>query len=113
MTQPPTWTLYLNAQFSARFVDVPKYKSDFKLFAAPFDVLVDDAGELVQMELVDLQCNELLRAKICDCVDDIITCIRSIFQNSNFQKFANMLKNSAAYLAAHSLWEKNKKNEVY
>ena len=50
----------LRAQFSARFVDVQKHKSDFKLLAAPFDVSVDDASEVVQMELVDLQCNDLL-----------------------------------------------------
>ena len=38
----------LRAQFSARFVDVQKHKSVFKLLAAPFDVSVDDAVQVVK-----------------------------------------------------------------
>ena len=51
----------LRVQFSDRFVDVQKYNFDFKLLAAPLDVYVDAAAELVKMELVDLQCNGFLK----------------------------------------------------
>ena len=61
------------------------YRSiNLKLLAAPFDVSVDDAGELVQMELVDLQCNELLRSKFRDCVDDIVTFYQKYLPEQQF-----------------------------
>ena len=38
--------------------------ADFKLFTAPFDFPVDDAASaLLPMELVELQCNDELKAK--------------------------------------------------
>ena len=44
----------------------------------------------------------LLKSKFRDCEDDIVFLSESIFQNSNFQNFANMLRNFVDYLAVHS-----------
>ncbi|KAI6647823.1 hypothetical protein LOD99_8410 [Oopsacas minuta] len=74
----------LRAQFSARFMDVQKYKSDFRLLVASFDVSVDEAAELVQMKLVDLQCNDLLKSKFRDCEDDIITFYQKYLTEQQF-----------------------------
>ena len=82
----------LRVQFSARFVDVQKYKSDFKLLAAPFDVSVDDAPELVQMEMVDLQSNGLLMSKFRDCEDDIVTFYQKYLPEQQFPELRKHAK---------------------
>ncbi|KAI6656247.1 hypothetical protein LOD99_11318, partial [Oopsacas minuta] len=82
----------LRAQFSARFVDIQKYKSDFRLLAAPFDVSVDEAAELEQMELVNLQCNDLLKSKFRDCEDDTITFYQKYLTEQQFPELRKHAK---------------------
>ena len=49
----------LREDFVSRFADVKALAADFKLFTAP----LDDAPASLQMELVELQCNNELEAK--------------------------------------------------
>ena len=56
----------LREQFCARFTDTRAYKKCFKLFGAPFSMAVNEAPKSVQMELIDLQGDDLLKAKFDD-----------------------------------------------
>ena len=53
----------LRQEFASRFGGVKVLEGDFKLFTAPFDVAVDDVPIPLQMEIIELQCNEELKAK--------------------------------------------------
>ena len=52
----------LREEFASRFAGVRTLAADFRLFTAPFDFQVDDAPGPLQMELVELQCNDDLKA---------------------------------------------------
>ena len=60
---PMAFLIELREQFCARFTDTRAYKKCFKLFGAPFSMAVNEAPKSVQMELIDLQVNDLLKAK--------------------------------------------------
>ena len=53
----------LREEFASRFAGVRPLAAEFKLFTAPFDFPVDDAPVPLQMELVELQCNDALKAR--------------------------------------------------
>lgn len=53
----------LRKEFSSRFADFRLHANEFKLFATPFDVEVDTASEIFQMELIEMQCDDILRSK--------------------------------------------------
>lgn len=53
----------LRTDFSSRFDDLRSNSVDFRLFGTPFDVEVDTVPEKFQMELIDMQCNNLLKSK--------------------------------------------------
>lgn len=53
----------LRKEFSSRFADFHLHANEFKLFATPFDVEVDTASEIFQMELIEMQCDDILRSK--------------------------------------------------
>ena len=53
----------LREEFASHFPGVRPLAGDFKLFTGPFDFPVYDATAPLQMELVELQCNEELKAK--------------------------------------------------
>ena len=67
--QPGDTTLYvqfmsdLKDQFSSRFEDIRSREVELKLFATPFDVEVDSAPGDIQMELIDLQSNMVMKSK--------------------------------------------------
>ena len=67
--QPGDTTLYvqfmsdLKDQFSSRFEDIRSHEVELKLFATPFDVDVDSAPGDIQMELIDLQSNMVMKSK--------------------------------------------------
>ncbi|KAG0711611.1 General transcription factor II-I repeat domain-containing protein 2 [Chionoecetes opilio] len=52
----------LREEFASRFTGVRPLAS-FKLFTSPFDFPVDEAPAPLQMELVELQCNDELKAR--------------------------------------------------
>ena len=53
----------MREEFASHFAGIKPLAADFKLFTAPFDFPVDDDPAPLQMELVELQCNDELKAK--------------------------------------------------
>ena len=53
----------MREEFASRFAGIKPLAAEFKLFTAPFDFPVDDAPAPLQMELVELQYNDELKAK--------------------------------------------------
>jgi hypothetical protein len=67
--QPADMTIYatfiadLQVQFTDRFQDMRGQRENFKLFASPFEVEVEEAPEELQMELIELQGSSALKLK--------------------------------------------------
>lgn len=53
----------LQAEFSRRFQDFSVIEKDMKLFTTPFSVDVSDVDEHMQMEVIEIQCDESLRSR--------------------------------------------------
>lgn len=50
-------------EFDQRFADFKTHRDTFQLFADPFSADVESVPSLLQMELIDLQCNSELKTK--------------------------------------------------
>ncbi|CAM5133327.1 unnamed protein product [Natator depressus] len=56
----------LHKQFDVRFKDFKVLEPHFQLFSTPFAVEIDNVAEEMQMELVELQCDTILKQKYTD-----------------------------------------------
>ena len=76
----------LMEEFASRFAEVRPLAADFKLFTAPFDFPVDDVPSPLQMELVEVQCNDELKPKFY--VSSPLSFFRDIaLPSRNFPKY--------------------------
>jgi len=55
--------LALKQQFKERFSDLDAYSSEIRLFENPFDSVIGDLPSELQMEVIDLQSNDILKDK--------------------------------------------------
>ncbi|XP_076996398.1 general transcription factor II-I repeat domain-containing protein 2B [Tamandua tetradactyla] len=53
----------LKTEFQKRLSDFKLYESDLTLFSSPFSMKIESVREELQMELIDLQCNTVLKTK--------------------------------------------------
>ena len=53
----------LRGELASRFKGLRVCSSDFRLFTSPFDCVVDDVPDELQMEVIEFQCNEKLKSK--------------------------------------------------
>ncbi|XP_049644114.1 general transcription factor II-I repeat domain-containing protein 2-like [Suncus etruscus] len=53
----------LQIEFQQRLGDFQAYEQELSLFSAPFSAGVENVQEALQMEVIDLQCNTVLKAK--------------------------------------------------
>ncbi|KAM9584366.1 general transcription factor II-I repeat domain-containing protein 2A isoform 2-T2 [Trichechus inunguis] len=53
----------LKTEFQRRLSDFKLYESELTLFSSPFSMKIDSVHEELQMEIIDLQCNTVLKTK--------------------------------------------------
>ncbi|XP_037671335.1 general transcription factor II-I repeat domain-containing protein 2B isoform X2 [Choloepus didactylus] len=53
----------LKTEFQKRLSDFKLYESDLTLFSSPFSMKIESVHEELQMEVIDLQCNTVLKTK--------------------------------------------------
>ncbi|XP_023371491.1 general transcription factor II-I repeat domain-containing protein 2B isoform X2 [Otolemur garnettii] len=53
----------LKTEFQKRLSDFKLYESELTLFSSPFAIKIDSVHEELQMEVIDLQCNTVLKTK--------------------------------------------------
>jgi hypothetical protein len=55
------WLEMLRKEFQARFQDFEEYSKDIRLFQNPFTFEMEEASEIFQLELVDMQTYDELK----------------------------------------------------
>uniref|UniRef100_A0A8C8WP60 SPIN-DOC-like zinc-finger domain-containing protein n=1 Tax=Panthera leo TaxID=9689 RepID=A0A8C8WP60_PANLE len=56
----------LKMEFQKRFFDFKHYENELVLFSSPFSINIDRVNEELQMEVIELQCNTVLKTKYDD-----------------------------------------------
>ncbi|XP_049748425.1 general transcription factor II-I repeat domain-containing protein 2B-like isoform X1 [Elephas maximus indicus] len=56
----------LKTEFQKRFFDFKHYENELTLFSSPFSINIDSVSEELQMEVIELQCNTVLKTKYDD-----------------------------------------------
>ncbi|XP_043437632.1 general transcription factor II-I repeat domain-containing protein 2-like isoform X1 [Prionailurus bengalensis] len=56
----------LKMEFQKRFFDFKHYENELILFSSPFSINIDSVNEELQMEVIELQCNTVLKTKYDD-----------------------------------------------
>ncbi|MBN3304061.1 GT2D2 protein, partial [Amia calva] len=67
----------LQSEFERRFSEFNKQQFSFQLFSSPFGVDVNNAPEDIQMELIELQCDDTLKAKFSSIGAAVLALITS------------------------------------
>ncbi|KAM4026817.1 general transcription factor II-I repeat domain-containing protein 2-like [Anomaloglossus baeobatrachus] len=85
--------LQLLQEFDRRFHDFQDLETEFALFATPFAVDVSCVSEDLQMELVDLQCDTILKQKYMDIG------VPDFYKFVSQEKFPKLVKAAARIMA--------------
>ena len=90
--------------FKISFVDFRQYANAFKLFGTPFQTNVEEVEEKYQLEVIDLQYDEFLKARY-DYVSSV-----EFYQTyvAPRKKFPNLLQNAktmTSLFASRYCWE--------
>ena len=108
----------LREEFGSRFTGVRPLATGFNLFTSLYDFPVDEAPGLLEMELVELQCNDELKAKYRSAFSlsfrylvlpsnklsnytEHVKCIVAMFGNTYC--FEQLFKKNEIYKVSHSL----------
>lgn len=99
--------LRLQEEFDHRFGDFKTHRATFQIFADPFSFDVQDASPVLQMELIDLQCNSALKAKVREVsgeADKLGQFLREL--NPSFPQLSRMFKRTMCLFGSTYLCEK-------
>lgn len=99
--------LKLQEEFEHRFADFKTHRATFQIFADPFTFDVQDAPPVLQMELIDLQCNSDLKAKFREVsgkADKLGQFLREL--TPSFPKLSPMFKRTMCLFRSTYLCEK-------
>eukprot|EP00066_Takifugu_rubripes_P007068 XP_003972313.1 PREDICTED: reticulon-3-like [Takifugu rubripes] len=99
--------LKLQEEFEHRFADFKTHRARFQMFADPFSFDVQDAPPVLQMELIDLQCNSELKAKFREVsgkADKLGQFLREL--TPSFPELSRMFKRTVCLFGSTYLCEK-------
>lgn len=99
--------LKLQEEFDHRFADFKTHRATFQIFADPFSFDVQDAPPVLQMELIDLQCNSELKAKFREVsgkADKLGQFLREL--TPSFPELSRMFKRTMCLFGSTYLCEK-------
>ncbi|TWW59217.1 General transcription factor II-I repeat domain-containing protein 2 [Takifugu flavidus] len=99
--------LKLQEEFEHRFADFKMHRARFQIFADPFSFDVQDAPPVLQMELIDLQCNSELKAKFREVsgkADKLGQFLREL--TPSFPELSRMFKRTVCLFGSTYLCEK-------
>ena len=95
----------LQEEFDHRFADFKTHRATFQIFADPFSFDVQDAPPVLQMELIDLQCNSVLKAKFRE-VSGKEDKLGQFLRELNFPELSRMFKRTMCLFGSTYLCEK-------
>ncbi|CAK9824116.1 General transcription factor II-I repeat domain-containing protein 2B [Anthophora retusa] len=84
----------LHEEFSACFADLFQLQTDFDIIARPFSIDIETVSSHLQLELIDLRCNRVLKAKYLQ-VNNILEFYKFLPQ----ENFPHLHKNAARIIA--------------
>ncbi|KAF1388875.1 hypothetical protein PFLUV_G00067390 [Perca fluviatilis] len=99
--------LKLQEEFDHRFADFKTHRATFQIFADPFSFDVDDAPPVLQIDLIDLQCNSELKAKFREVsgkADKLGQFLRELIPS--FPELSRMFKRTMCLFGSTYLCEK-------
>lgn len=99
--------LRLQEEFDHRFADFKTHRATFHIFADPFSFDVQDAPSVLQMELIELQCNSELKAKFREVsgkADKLGQFLREL--SPSFPRLSPMFKRTMCLFGSTYLCEK-------
>eukprot|EP00079_Xenopus_tropicalis_P025450 XP_012818727.1 PREDICTED: general transcription factor II-I repeat domain-containing protein 2-like [Xenopus tropicalis] len=97
----------LEKEFDHRFADFKTHRATFQIFVDPFSFDVQDAPPVLQMELIDLQCNSDIKAKFREMSGKADTHVQFLRElPPSFPELSRMFKRTMCLFGSTYLCEK-------